>query len=167
VVLEWATGSEINNDFFTIERSLDVEHAEIIGYLDGAGNSTQTLWYSFVDQNPLPGISYYRLKQTDFDGKFEYFDWVAVDAGLAEGDGLKVLVETLPLGYNLRIFSPGGRRLQVEVTDLLGRRVINEQLSAPEQGQVEVFIPATASRQSVLIYRVTDGLEVVAGKIVR
>jgi len=73
VNISWATASEINNEFFTLERSVDGINWRIIGEVDGAGNSSERIDYSFMDYNPIPGLSYYRLKQTDFDGKFEYF----------------------------------------------------------------------------------------------
>jgi hypothetical protein len=78
VDISWSTASEINNDFFTIERSSDMTNWEIIGKVDGAGNSNQYLKYEYIDYNPKSGISYYRLKQTDYDGQFEYFSPVAV-----------------------------------------------------------------------------------------
>jgi hypothetical protein len=74
VELTWQTASEHNNDFFTVERSSDGFNFEPIAYVDGAGNSTTLLNYSEVDLQPLDGVSYYRLKQTDFDGAFEYSD---------------------------------------------------------------------------------------------
>ena len=76
--VSWATSSELNNDFFTIERSSDGANWDIIGEVLGAGDSKERLDYDFFDDNPIPGISYYRLKQTDFDGQFEYFDPSAV-----------------------------------------------------------------------------------------
>jgi len=72
VKLEWQTASEINNHFFTVERSLNVLDWEIVSTKDGAGFSSSILNYSAVDSTPFSGLSYYRLKQTDFDGKFEY-----------------------------------------------------------------------------------------------
>lgn len=72
VKLEWQTASEINNDYFTIERSQDGFNWEEVRRIDGAGNSSNLLSYSTIDKNPYYGISYYRLKQTDFDGQFEY-----------------------------------------------------------------------------------------------
>ncbi len=72
VVLNWQTATESNNDFFTIERSTDGNDWEAIAQIDGAGNSNEIRNYQYVDQNPLQGISYYRLKQTDFDGVFSY-----------------------------------------------------------------------------------------------
>ncbi|PCJ28834.1 MAG: hypothetical protein COA97_00410 [Flavobacteriales bacterium] len=76
--IKWVTASEINNDFFTLERSIDAENWEVVIVTGGAGNSSQILEYYEVDYEPIVGISYYRLKQTDFDGKYEYFNIVPV-----------------------------------------------------------------------------------------
>lgn len=70
VYLEWATSSEINNDYFIIERSQDGIFYEDILRILGAGNSNQLIEYSSIDFNPLIGASYYRLKQVDFDGNY-------------------------------------------------------------------------------------------------
>ena len=72
VVLDWTTAQEIDNEFFTIERSRDGRHFEILGYVNGAGNSSEVMHYHYVDENPFEGRSYYRLKQTDFNGQFAY-----------------------------------------------------------------------------------------------
>lgn len=74
----WQTISERNNDYFTIERSQDGKYFENIGTVDGAGNSTNKIDYEFVDEDAPSGISYYRLRQTDFDGKTEVFEPVSV-----------------------------------------------------------------------------------------
>ena len=73
VVLDWATASETNNHFFQIERSKDAINYEIVGMVSGAGNSTQQKNYSFTDNDPLTGVSYYKMIQTDFDGETEEF----------------------------------------------------------------------------------------------
>ncbi|HSH64990.1 MAG TPA: T9SS type A sorting domain-containing protein, partial [Bacteroidia bacterium] len=72
VELVWSTASETNNDYFSIERTRDGINFEEIGRIKGAGNSTYLLNYVTTDNAPFQGISYYRLKQTDFDGKFSY-----------------------------------------------------------------------------------------------
>ena len=72
VKLEWQTASETNCDFFTIERSKDGISWTPILNINGAGNSLSTINYENFDNNPLNDVSYYRLKQTDFDGKFTY-----------------------------------------------------------------------------------------------
>jgi hypothetical protein len=74
VEIIWSTATEINNDYFTIERSKDGITFEELMTVEGAGNSNQILYYKEFDENPFDGISYYRLKQTDFDGQFSYSD---------------------------------------------------------------------------------------------
>lgn len=84
VNLDWATAAEINNSFFTIERSTDGEHFEALFTKQGAGNSTSNLYYSASDENPLQGFSYYRLKQTDYDGHYTYSDIETIRNGEEE-----------------------------------------------------------------------------------
>lgn len=77
--LKWTTASELNNDFFTVEKTLGGEIFEIIGTENGAGNSNQYVDYSLVDYNVREVINYYRLKQTDFDGKYDFSEIIAID----------------------------------------------------------------------------------------
>jgi len=77
--ITWITASEVNNDYFTVERSGDGVTFEPIATVDGAGNSNQKLNYETIDKNPLSGTSYYRLKQTDYDGSYQYSNWVAIN----------------------------------------------------------------------------------------
>lgn len=79
VDLKWQTASEINNDYFTVERSMDGENFEPLIIVKGAGNSNQIINYYEVDKDPYSGISYYRLKQTDFDGEFSYSQIISVN----------------------------------------------------------------------------------------
>ncbi len=69
--IEWETASEINNDFFTVERSSNMSDWEIVEIVSGAGNSNKVNSYYVPDYNPYQ-LTYYRLKQTDYDGKFTY-----------------------------------------------------------------------------------------------
>lgn len=83
ISLYWQTASEQNNNYFEIQRSIDGINFEIIGKssskADANGNSSKLLNYTFEDKNPLSGFSYYRLKQIDFNGKFEYSSIVSID----------------------------------------------------------------------------------------
>ena len=76
--LNWSTASETNNDFFTIERSINGKDFKQVATLPGAGNSNTQLDYSTFDPKPYNSISYYRLKQTDFNGDFSYSDIFSV-----------------------------------------------------------------------------------------
>lgn len=78
VELTWTTASEIDNDYFVVERSADGVHWEPVLTEQGAGNSSAIINYSGIDRFPIPGISYYRLKQVDFNGQFSYADPVSV-----------------------------------------------------------------------------------------
>ncbi len=72
VQLNWETLSEINNKVFDIERSIDGVNFNSVSQIEGAGDSKEKLTYTYLDKNLPNGIYYYRLKQTDVDGKFSY-----------------------------------------------------------------------------------------------
>ena len=72
VKINWQTASEENNEYFSVQRSSDGFSWEDISRINGAGNSTFTIDYSIVDEKPFSGVSYYRLKQVDFNGDFEF-----------------------------------------------------------------------------------------------
>ncbi len=79
VDVKWVTSSEKNNDYFTIERAEDAINFRIIGTIDGAGNSNSVKKYSLTDFDPVHGTGYYRIKQTDYDGKSAYTNIIAVN----------------------------------------------------------------------------------------
>ncbi len=77
-LLEWQTSSETNSDFFTLEKSVDGEF-EFLAKIQGAGTTSEKQSYEYLDPNPQIGENYYRLSQTDFDGRTEYFNVVTVN----------------------------------------------------------------------------------------
>lgn len=74
VDLYWTTATEINNEYFVVERSLDAKTFVEVGRIKGSGNSNTIVNYYFTDKELYAGRFYYRLKQVDFDGKFKYSD---------------------------------------------------------------------------------------------
>lgn len=90
VNVTWATATEINNDYFTLERSADAFVFAPIDTIDAVGNSSSKVDYSRTDHNPLQGVSYYRLKQTDKNGTFTYSNIVSVNFSGME------IIATLP-----------------------------------------------------------------------
>ncbi len=72
VSCRWSTASELDNDYFTIQRSADGEHWQDVGIVDGSGSSQVVNKYFFNDPSPLRGLSYYRIQQTDFNGESKY-----------------------------------------------------------------------------------------------
>jgi len=78
-VLQWTTATEINNDYFSLERSTNGYEFAPIATIDGTGNSSSIKNYEFTDENISEDIYYYRLKQVDFDGRYSYSNIVSVE----------------------------------------------------------------------------------------
>ena len=79
VFLSWSTVSEINNDYFIVERSEDGTNWSSFDFVDGHGNSQELIHYSSIDRNFSTDVNYYRIKQFDFDGKMSYSSIVSVN----------------------------------------------------------------------------------------
>jgi hypothetical protein len=135
VLVSWMTASEINNDFYSVERSLNGFEWTEIGRVDGAGNSTVQLSYQYVDEDPVIGISFYRLKQTDYDGHFAYSpvkevrmkdaDAISVFPNPATRE-LKIKNAELKIARTrITIFSPVGEKLLTPVSVKPGEIILD------------------------------------------
>ena len=121
VDLSWQTASEHNNDFFTVERSSDGYIFEPLTIVKGAENSNELLSYKAQDLQPLDGISYYRLKQTDFDGAVEYSDIKIVDM---EGNS-NVMIYPNP-SNSIVNFKSGKEISDLTISTAEGKVLLNE-----------------------------------------
>jgi cytoskeletal protein CcmA (bactofilin family) len=119
VLAEWVTVQEENNAYFTLERSTDGRNFTTAGIIPGAVNSSAARTYQFTDTNPITGMSYYRLRQADLDGRTETFPVRAVRFG-AEGPLVDVYPNPSKDGV-VTINSRTDKRLQASVFDQLGR----------------------------------------------
>ncbi|MBD0400743.1 T9SS type A sorting domain-containing protein [Flammeovirga sp. EKP202] len=129
VKLEWSTASEVNNDGFEVQRSIDGENWSSIGRIEGAGNSSVRLDYLFIDDNPVMNqMSYYRLIQTDFDGTETIFDPVPV---LIEGNaaeaGLVVYPNPVHDGKLNVLLKSWKGDVEIGLYTTLGYKVISDQ----------------------------------------
>lgn len=124
VHLDWATGSEINSDYFIIERSTDGQHYYPIGRMEATGNSFVEVNYHFIDENPIKGNGYYRLRQVDYDGSFEYHKTVVVNS-LTASVMERINIFPNPADNNVRfnITSEENIIYQVQIIDARGRNV--------------------------------------------
>lgn len=128
VILKWKTATEQNNDFFSVEKSTNGFSFSEIGKIKGAGNSSSEKSYEFSDENAFKGVSYYRIKQNDFDGKFDYSEVVAVSYTVRP-DGsciLKVFPNPCPGKCNVTLTDckeGENSEIMVEVVDALGNKV--------------------------------------------
>ncbi|MFH1005730.1 MAG: T9SS type A sorting domain-containing protein [Bacteroidota bacterium] len=122
VIVKWTTASEQNNDFFTIERSTDALNYQPLGLVNGIGNSSFTRNYSFMDIEPLNETSYYRLKQTDFDGMTRTFS--AASVSCSENSNFSVTINPNLISDGNILVSINGaenKNVNVEITDIFGR----------------------------------------------
>jgi hypothetical protein len=88
--LNWSTATETNNNYFDLERSSNANEYSKIATINGAGNSTSTKEYSFIDNHQLNEINYYRLKQVDYNGDFTYSNVISIDNINAENSSVQV-----------------------------------------------------------------------------
>jgi hypothetical protein len=120
VRFNWSTSAEMNNDFFTIQKSKDETGWEDVLNVPGQGTSNITQFYSAYDQQPYTGISYYRLRQTDLDGKESYSLVVSVKS-LEDISGISVYPN--PVSNQLFIRFPSFGRYEIAVEGISGRNV--------------------------------------------
>lgn len=120
-VLEWVTASEINNDYFTLEKSPDGIVFDTLATIDGAGNSNVVLSYSMIDEHPYPRISYYRLKQTDFNGNYKYSDIIQLRSGINSSADYIYNAEADEL--NVFFYKNELQKKMIEIADAIGRKI--------------------------------------------
>jgi surface protein len=128
VLLSWTTASEQNSDFFAVERSADRKQWEELGTQAAAGSSRDQLNYQFEDQRPPSNTAWYRLRQVDLDGSFQYSSTVAIQ--LAEA-GIEFYPN--PVKDRLNVEVPSGQWLRVELINQQGQQVWQQELSGGRQ----------------------------------
>lgn len=122
--LEWVTATELNNDYFTLEKSVDGKQTEDVGIVNGAGTSTNTLNYSLIDEHPYVGVSYYRLKQTDYDGRFEYSEFVPFHSGKTNFNIANVIADQSQQAIKVYVNNNGDEVVDYELIDGQGKIVL-------------------------------------------
>jgi Secretion system C-terminal sorting domain/CUB domain len=129
VVVSWATASEKNNDRFEIERSSDGDHWKKIATIRGNGNTSSELKYSVEDVAPLYGVSYYRLKQIDYNGKSVVFDNIVIENSKARS------IVAFPNPSNnealkLQIRGFKNQDIQIELKSLVGEIILSRNIKS-------------------------------------
>jgi hypothetical protein len=164
VRLEWATVWEEDNDHFTVERSIDGANFQALGQVDGAGTTIEQQDYVWIDDSPLPGINYYRIKQTDFDGAFEYSDVASVRMNGNLGQDMRIFPN--PAEAQVRIVLPSvgksGTAI-VRVFNQVGQLVLSREQST--EGQLLEF-DTSALPQGVYTLHVQEGARSYSEKLV-
>jgi len=140
VKTRWATASETNNDYFTVERSADAIDFQPVGIVDGSGQSNALIQYAFTDAEPLPGLSYYRLKQTDFDGSATYSEIKPVRFTEDPASPSLQFTHLNTNGMLTFAFSKGVAVERLSIFDSSGRMVYEENLAREilQQGSLQI-----------------------------
>ncbi len=125
VIINWSTSSETNNDYFTLERSVDAQDWVIVAKINGMGNSNTLTNYSFTDTNSFISTVYYRLKQTDFDGKFTYSGVVYTGCDNPPVENIQVFPNPAYDYLTCNILSNENTAINISITDVMGQSVIS------------------------------------------
>lgn len=152
VLLKWKTGSETDNDHFEVQRSDDGERWEFVGNVAGAGTTSKSNDYQLVDQRPLKGKSYYRLKQYDRDGQYNLSRVVSVEF---VGDNMTVWPNPSTGVFNLTASD-----VYVEVWNTQGKKILSSYLDRSKTGidiseqAAGVYVIKVYYEHGVKVYRV-------------
>jgi hypothetical protein len=160
VNLDWITATETNNAYFTVEKTINGNSFEHVATVTGAGNSSSELHYSAVDESPFDGLSYYRLMQTDYDGKYTYSQLVPVTFG-STGESA---ISTYPnpassdKGFfvELKNFNVGKTILLI-LRDIYGNEVYSKVVVISEDHKQLIGIPTDA--------KITPGVYFISGSV--
>jgi len=141
VRVKWVTATETNNDYFTLEKSRDGSTFEEVSKTDGQGSSSSMHEYMDTDYNPYEGVSYYRLKQTDFNGVFVYSNIVPVEYH-ANGDfGFSIFPNPATASdVKIQLKAAKGQEILVVVRDITGREFYSKvMVIETANGQIEAI----------------------------
>ena len=158
VVLNWSTATEVNNQMFEIERRSEEGQFITIGYVEGYGTTTEPQEYSYMDNSVGTGIYYYKLKQIDYDGSFEYSDIVEVEVTAPMEFALR---QNYPNPFNpsatINYQIPELSNVTLKVYDVLGNVIetlVNEE---KQSGIYNVEFDATGLSSGIYLYRLQAG----------
>ncbi len=159
-LLEWSTATELNNNYFTLERSRNGTHFEEIARVAGAGTSLSQLDYNYTDITAVVGINYYRLKQTDYDGSFSFSRIISIRT--EKQGGTFSIYPNPSTGIFYITFENENDPVIITVFDSEGRAIAVDQKWVSETLQVQ-FPEAAAG---IYTMRLVTGNEVYARKLV-
>lgn len=168
VDLNWTTSSESNNDYFTIEKTLDGTNFEIVEKINGAGNSTSVLSYSTIDSHPYEGVSYYRLKQTDFNGAYTYSNLVSVEFKANAEFSFNVYPNPNEgSSINIALKANKGEEVLVVVYDVTGKQSYSKIIVTEDNGeQVYAIDPSQKLAPGVYLITGTTNQSIYSKKLI-
>jgi hypothetical protein len=170
VLLKWSTATETNNNYFTIERGTNGINWEALSTVSGAGNSGIIKNYSTIDTAPYNHTAYYRLKQTDYDGKFNFSNIVAIENCKENITTLSIYPNPAHDGQNININFASTTKQSVLVTavDVFGQEYYSK-IIVLEKGATLIAIEPykkLAPGMYVVIAKTSNYKEIFSQKII-
>jgi len=161
IKLEWATASETNNNFFAIERSADGTKFEILSTIFAKGTATTENKYSFTDMQPY-NVNYYRVSQTDFNGKKEYFRTIMVSTSFAKGFEVTHYIEENNISVQIAGAQAGFASL--ELYSITGQKMAAQKIALTKENTI-YKIQKPSQKGIYVLYIVSQGKKLYAGKV--
>lgn len=171
VYLNWTTGSEINNDYFSIERSSGGNKWMLIGKVRGSGNSSVALEYSFSDIEPLDESSYYRLSQTDYDGTSQGYRIIRIaSSGNLSGRSSVLNINPNPFqqSFSFEFLSGAQQNAELSIFSIAGDLILKK--NYPLYRGVNKLVFSDTEILSEGVYFITlksESDKIVSGKIMK
>lgn len=171
VMLNWTTATELNNAGFEIERRKTKDEKSEpwinLGFVNGNGTSTESHNYSFVDENSAEGKSFYRLKQVDFDGSFEYSNVIEVINNMILDFALE---QNYPNPFNpstkISWQSPISSHHTLIIYDVLGNEVSTLVDEFRQAGKYEINFDASKLSSGIYFYKLSAGKFIETKKMI-
>ena len=167
VMISWITASEVNNDYFTLERSADLESFEVLAEVDGKGTGATSSPYEIIDESPLKGVNYYRLKQTDLDGSFSYSEVIScLLSGNESSCQINVSPNPFQSAFTITIDAVGNESMILQLFDDDGKKVLYQAISMNEEiHRCNIELPEL--KQGIYLLRIRCGPEEYSQKVMK
>ncbi len=164
--LLWATASEKNSKYFTVEKSSDGINFETLSVTDGAGNSNSSTQYSATDFSPYAGLSYYRLKQTDYNGDIAYSS--VITSKYIASTGISVYPSPANSGESFYLTMPSetSNKILVVVRDIQGREFYSKIILDAADHQLVAVSPEPALASGIYIVVASSDNNIYSQKII-
>ncbi len=160
VTIKWSTASEQNADYFTVERSTDGTSFSTIKHVLASGNSSTIKNYSAIDTEPYSGLSYYRVRETDFNGSYMTTNFMTVNG--CSNDNIFIYGSVG--GFSVDIDATEDAQYTFELHDMLGNKLMNEMKTVSQGGNhLKIYVSDIAS--AIYVAKVYSSSNAVTKKI--